>query len=218
MSVSLPGIGAVFLHVPRTGGTWVKAAVEAAGIRTEHAKGCGSHNLPERYSDQGFRFCFIRHPLAWYESVWHGFHSVWPQGRESPALFTERAFSPIRLLTRTCGEREFPDFIRAVLGRQPGFWTRMCEWYVGAPGVPKVDAVGRQEALASHLHAILAKVGFRGDLPAVPRQAASEGPFQASWDANLRDELLASEATGLRRWYPGWPIVPAEPDFMGETW
>lgn len=201
MSVYLPDYQALFVHAPRCGGTWVKRVLNAADVRMEPARGAGNHNLTERYDHPGaYRFTFIRHPLAWYESAWMGLHSSWPARADVPPLFEERAFSPFRLLSRNCSAAAFPDFIQAVLEHEPGFWTRMVEWYVGPPGAPKVNAVGRQEALAAHLATILGKVGWQGLLPERGRENAGEGERPA-WPEGLKRDLLAAEAAGVRRWY-----------------
>lgn len=99
--------GAEFLHIPKTGGTWVTEILEQLDLIDRHIGGhkhvdydrllyftknirSGREYLKEamvrasRKLRRGFlkgrneetvthnpiRFCFVRHPLTWYESWW----------------------------------------------------------------------------------------------------------------------------------------------------
>ncbi|MEM9017777.1 MAG: hypothetical protein AAGC68_12250, partial [Verrucomicrobiota bacterium] len=84
--------GAVFLHIPKTGGTWVSKVLREEGLVAcsmghRHAnwlhllapgnQGLG-RNLEYAYKrvrflrprPRPFLFCFVRHPLDWYESFY----------------------------------------------------------------------------------------------------------------------------------------------------
>src|SRR5690349_19299268 len=92
MALLLKG-GAVFLHIPKTGGRWVGKVLTAAGLVESnlghmHADAervlspvAGSGRqllayllkrrmglLPRKVP---FMFCFVRHPLDWYESFFN---------------------------------------------------------------------------------------------------------------------------------------------------
>ena len=198
MSIFLPELDALFLHVPKTGGMWVKKVLAKSGLKIEEALGPGSHNLPRAYRSCANRFCFVRRPMEWYWSIWRGLQSGWPDKREIAALHRERSWSPIRMLTYLAGERTFPEFCDTLLKDQPGFVSRMFEWYIGPPGAPQVTAVGQQEHLQEHLLAIVSQFGFKGTLAEV--EPENEGPivWQGSYD-NLA--LRASEAVAYDRWY-----------------
>src|SRR5271155_1758232 len=90
--------GAVFLHIPKTGGSWIWEVLNAYGLILgplghEHAdwdrsfwndrfqrdgkvfrhilrRYVGSSRAPLQYKEDAFRFCFVREPLTWYESYW----------------------------------------------------------------------------------------------------------------------------------------------------
>src|SRR5512135_605059 len=92
MALLLKG-GAVFLHVPKTGGRWVGRVLEASGLveselGSMHADadrvlmpfgGSGrnllSYLVKRRLrllpQNKPFMFCFVRHPLRWYESFFN---------------------------------------------------------------------------------------------------------------------------------------------------
>lgn len=199
----LPDLDAVFLHVPKCAGTWVRRALDASGVATVPAGGPGEHNLPCAIRPEfrrAKRFCFVRHPLNWYESVWRGLHAGWPDRRTVRPLHRERSWSPIRLVTYLAGAGSFDEFVRTVVRDQAGFCSRMYEWYTGPPGSPSVDYVGRQESARADLTAILAALGWRGELVSVP--AANEGAAaRPEWSGADRAAVASAERVGIERWY-----------------
>ena len=81
MARFLPESGLLIQHMPRTGGTWVERAVRRCGIRHSNWISSQPRWLPKKHSlITHYRFpkmarvrliaCFVRHPLAYYESVW----------------------------------------------------------------------------------------------------------------------------------------------------
>ena len=200
MAIALPDLNAVFVHVPKAGGSWVRDAIIASGIRTVPAGGVGEHNLPDAYATRGRRFCFVRHPLTWYESAWRGLSQGWPLRREIAPLHRERSWSPIRFLTYLAGARDFNDFLNTILSEQPGFVSRMFEWFVGPPGYPRVEFVGRMESIESDLSVILKWFDWSGTLAQITAVNEAQQP-RPEWDENLRRKVEASEVVGIRRWY-----------------
>ena len=203
MSLYLPGLNAVFIHIPKTGGSWVKEVLSKS-MKVEPAIGAGSHNLPWRYNHPGAkRFCFVRDPVTWLESVWMGLHSSWPhegRGLDVPEMLNDRAFSPIRLLTMRCGERDFDTFIDNVLELEPGFVSRMYEWYIGPQGAPLVDFVGRMESIVADLSNALFHMGWDGDIEFTDPVNSCESA-RPNWDGRLKNDIISAERVGLQRWY-----------------
>lgn len=56
---------AVFNHVPKTGGTWVRQAFKRFGLRTEMVGMAHQTVIPKGE----FSFRFVRNPLTWYSSM-----------------------------------------------------------------------------------------------------------------------------------------------------
>lgn len=209
MSLYLPELDAVFIHVPKAAGTWVATVMDASGIKCEPAKGVGTHNLPSAYSDRGRRFMFVRNPMTWYESAWRGLHSSWPQKQEVRPLQRERSWSPIRYLTYLAGEADFESFIQTILDEQPGFCSRMFEWYAGPPGAPQVDFVGRAEHAREDLSTILKWLGWSGELADVPKANEGTGD-RPSWSVAQRGEIEIREFA-IDRWYESEGPFRVEP-------
>ena len=210
---------AVFLHVPKTGGMWVSAVLRDLGavrcrVASKHADmerllNCARRN-PGRYLEAvvkagpqwqsrargAFKFCFVRHPLAWYESYWsftraHGWNA-WGVNRRG-----RRRWHPNALLDGL-GDDDFNRFVRNVLERRPGYVTKLYGWYA----TPEIDFVGKQESLADDLAVVLRLIGRQFDerkLRQQPRVNVSDRSQAPVWDPVLKDEVASAERAALER-------------------
>src|SRR5437016_14645510 len=119
MSLNLIKSKCLFLHIPKTGGTWVEEALKASGVETEYANVTGGvtwrHSLVNQYTENyEFIFTFVRHPLTWYESWWKMQTSLsWPE-------WEPEIWHPQRILGR-CASNDFSDFIRSCIRYEPSY-------------------------------------------------------------------------------------------------
>ena len=203
MSSRLVGADALFLHIPKTGGTWVEHALPAAGVAVETAPAIDGvtfrHAIPSQLKQQyAFTFTFVRHPLSWYESWWKFQAGHWDQ-------FEPGVWHPQRGL-ESCRADDFSEFIRLCLEREPGYVTRMYEWYIGPPGHEFVDFVGRYETLADDLIRALTILDRPFDEAALrghsPENVSVKRKGLPTWNPALRKRVLELEAPTLRRFYP----------------
>lgn len=203
MSLVLVEANALCLHIPFCGGTWVRSALAALGLETRDPVlpcGLGSehglrHQFEERYD---FAFAFIRHPLSWYRSWYVRSYRNAPASRQGP----QRRFLPHDTLAE-CRHAAFGQALRKCLKLEPGFVSRMYEWYLGPPGAPTVDMIGRQENLLADLTLILRALNYKCDVHAltnVPRQNERDLSIQADYPDDLRSQMFRAEHPAILRW------------------
>lgn len=119
MSYYLPN--SVFLHIPKTGGSWVKRVIQnlKLDIKREDEGWHSVQLLPGK-----FTFAFVRHPLTWYQSIWA---YCWKEKHWHYGQHVKLA---------CCKDADFDAFIDKVASRFPkGFlnnfyakWTKHCHF------------------------------------------------------------------------------------------
>jgi hypothetical protein len=184
---------AVFLHVPKTGGSWVGAALRAAGVRFDEYLIEGDPHGDPSYCPRpdAFKFAFVRHPLDVYRSYWR-FKMDRFDGR--------RPWDAQNPFDRDCASPDFDEFVRKVVEQYPGWCSRMFEDYVG-PATREIEFVGRFERLRQDLVRALTLAGERFDERAImttPPENASVWPSPA-WTPALERAALESERDALVR-------------------
>ncbi len=109
MSARLLPSNALFLHIPKTGGSWVEQALREIGVQIEQPATIPGvtfrHSLLSMFQERyPYVFTFVRHPLGWYESWWKyqsGAWIVWEPGVWHPQRSLEK-----------CRSGDFSDLIR----------------------------------------------------------------------------------------------------------
>ena len=189
-----------FVHIPKTGGRWIKSVLATL---TGYQEPSERHGLYRWHLPQAdFSFAFVRHPVSWYESWWKFQAGKWvpfhdwyncPQG-----------WHPQTVL-RDCCSDDFREFVRQCLAVEPGYVTRLYEWFVGPEGMPYVDFIGRYEHLVEDTQHALALIGINvseEQLHAIAPIGVSEcRAGQPSWDDQLLDKVRELEGPAIRRWY-----------------
>jgi hypothetical protein len=237
----LPDSGALFQHVPRTGGTFVEKAIDLLGIGcsrwSKHVrKGFSKkHALLARYDFRAlgnvkFTFAFVRHPVEYYVSTWRYMQAEknrHPRGlpeKDYLTSLTDDYFSwhPFRSAARLYQD-DFASWVCQMVEHEPGWCSRLFEWYVGPRGGEFVDFIGRTETLASDFTEVMAALGyhrqgFLGELVLRPRVNESQTPRPIVSDL-IKQAILRSERTTLaqfwgtetkdRRWYGSTGLRPA---------
>ncbi|RMD82222.1 MAG: hypothetical protein D6815_09735 [Candidatus Dadabacteria bacterium] len=145
---------------------------------------------------RAFKFCFVRHPLRWYESYWKfSMQRGWPRwgyrrGRQR--------WHPNAALNELA-DPDFNRFIAKVIAHEPGYVTRMFAAYA----TPEIDFVGRQERLAEDLIEVLARLGVSCDAERIRRwPRVNETPKEIpdpQWDPSLRKQIEELERPALER-------------------
>lgn len=235
--------GAVFLHIPKTGGSWVTEVLQSNGLvrrqfshihadlsraqmysagprifmramlerlksRVPNKVKAALWSLPARRAQAArvvatgpptasgpFYFCFVRHPLTWYESWWQYMcnRSGGDWSRETDLL----RWHPCAAL-RALGDEDFNQFMRNVVNKQAGFVTELYGRY--APH--GTGFIGRQENLADDLITVLGSFNVKFDEGRIRdhRRVNVTKNSSIAWDPGLRAEVERLEYAGLVRY------------------
>jgi hypothetical protein len=181
---------AVFLHVPKTGGTWVKAAVTNAAIEFEEYIVDGDVHGDLSYCPfrDRFIFAFVREPLSLYASYWR--------------FKVSGGWDPRNPFDVDCAAPSFVGFVENVLRLEPAWCSRMFEDYVG-PRTDEIGFVGRFESLVDGLVRALQMSGETFDERAIrdtpPSNVNSVNPTLATWPCDLAQMVRHSEREAIQR-------------------
>jgi len=196
---------ALFLHIPKTGGNFLRRVLEVLKIPHKHDKGTigHSHALRKHFKrDFEFVAAFVRHPLSWYVSHWRYQVQV---GNKALQWWNDK-WHPSRPMAE-CSASSFGGFFQNIIETEPAYWTRMIEQYLGPQLTDgeELDFIGRFEDLHNSIVAMLCKLGYNvtlHDFASCVPSNVSRGPVP-EWNRKQQDTLMCLESPGLRRLYPG---------------
>jgi hypothetical protein len=179
-----------FLHVPKTGGSWVKQAIIAAGISArEHSRDGYTHlGISDCPQPELFRFAFVRNPLGLYRSYWQFKMTV--------------GWDAQNTLDQQCRSDDFATFVSAVLSGFPGVYARSLRDYVGPREAP-IEFIGHFENLVEDLVQALTLAGESFDATAVrqlpPSNVSDKKKAPAVYTPALEAAVRAAEAEVFER-------------------
>jgi hypothetical protein len=194
MALILPH--SVFLHVPKTGGTWCRSAIRRAGI--PHFESGWKHESPyfrahhpldrvRAVAGNRFLFGFVRDPLDWWRSFW-GYRMRHGWGRHP--------------VDHSCRADEFDLFMRNVAERLPGWCSSMYRQFVGPRHQP-IHFVGLFENLANDLIEALRLAGERFDEHALrstpPENVNNYSRWPAEYTPSLYQAIRFAEQEAIDR-------------------
>jgi hypothetical protein len=182
----------LFLHVQKTGGSWIFRAMQAAGVELR-AEGSRHARLDEVHRKGRFTFAFVRDPVSWYGSWWQHCRVIDPIHR-AHAFITE--WEPDRFVNLP-----FEQYLQGCMNWWPGFVSAFYRRYTGPPEEP-IDFVGHFERLADDLVLALRLAGQEFDeeaLRAVPPVNVSAPTPPCS--PEVREKLRVVERETYERYY-----------------
>ncbi len=179
-----------FLHIPKTGGSWIKKAIKMSGIRfEEHLINGDSHGaLVHCPVLEKFKFAFVRNPIDLYRSYWqYKMGAGWDIKNE---------------IDRVCCSDNFNTFIDNIIARYPGICSQVFELFVG-PEDAEIEYVGKYENLVDDLIIALTQAGEHFDEYAIkncpPQNVSDKTRFPASYTDEQKERIKKTEAKAFER-------------------
>ena len=206
--------GECFLHIPKTGGSWVSVILKEQGLvykeigyhkhidwtrvaffPQSHTRLLSKINFSfNKFFFPKVSFCFVRHPIKWYESWW----KYCCQDKVNWKTFGSNNYWHPNYFLRTCKSYDFNEFVQKVFSSRPGFVSELYSQYAHND----ITFIGKQENLTSDLIYFLSKQGYNFDSEIIqnrPRKNVSETQ-DIKWDPHLREEVKDSEKMALLRY------------------
>ena len=205
--------GILFQHIPRTGGTWTEAAIARGNIPSSSWLMKQAKHLPKKHAllshynrnqlHQIRRvFTFVRHPIAYYESTWK-----WMRIHGTNVNRFDRTWHPF--LSAAVQYREsgggFDDWVFLMLSREPLWFTRLIEQYVGPKGGEFCNFIGRTESLNADFIKAMEhfKIPLDDEKKTAIRALQQENDirYEVQWSGDLMSKMLESEQSVVDRFY-----------------
>ena len=142
--IYLPGSNSAFIHLPRTGGTFLCNLLDS--LEVDYERRHPIHGDLARIKDWKMRglffFTFVRHPASWLQSYWRHRMTIGWGGDLS--------------ISHDCIDEDFNGFAEKVATNFPGFVSELFSRYVGTCRV----WVGKYETLVQDIPILFAALGI----------------------------------------------------------
>ena len=224
MALYLPDHNALFVHLPKTGGSFVSQVLRSVlDVRVERTGYKHSHKDlvgPLRLQHQPFTFSFVRHPLSWYRSYWE---MAMRRPRRKRWHYYQRntLWHPNWEIDPHLGSDDFATWIRNVSQRGDYLYDTY-QLYTGRDTRDEIDFIGSQERLLDDLCAVfdIIKVPYRrARLESLERVNNSQNTVTSSYDEELQALVLAAERRCLRAYgYGPDPSTPRTQPATTASW
>lgn len=217
--------GSEFIHIPKTGGSWVSQVLHTNGLVVEylghkhasydlnlfhgrlaprHVLATYARTLWRRAVSRRtgkpvleppvFRFAFVRHPLAWYESHWKFMQGL---GWNDWGVINSREYWHPCSALNGLGSDDFNQFIRNVVRTRPGYVSELFFAFTKLG----INAIGKNENLKNDFLKIMAMRRIPIDTAALDKMgrvnASKVKADQIHWDPELRDLVMRLEMPAL---------------------
>jgi len=172
MSYYLPERKALFLHIPRTGGTWVKEAMFQAKIPMDKWGRIAEpyrqkkhtiipHIRPDLWAKVGVVFAFVRHPVSYYISVWRFTTRSWTD-QPDRMQWAVRDRNDLAVINEAIirWKPNFNEWLDEMLEEEPGWVTRWFERYVGPLSGEFCHFVGRTESIEQDMEQVMSMLDY----------------------------------------------------------
>lgn len=198
----------LFLHIPKTGGIWIRHVFKVCGIEHYEVGDQHSHfpsllNIhEEEFYKKRFVFAFVRHPLTWYQSRW--------------AFRVKHGWRPQHPLDFNCASNDFHVFMENVLRYKPNGWVtwEYLNYIDEVPG--KIGFIGRTENLINDTITALRMAGedfnekVVRSIPSMNDSDMDRYPSKhwATYTKELTERVMVVENEIIRRYYHNYDFNP----------
>lgn len=191
----------LFLHIPKTGGYFVRQAFKSCKISCQEIGGEHDHFphllklKPKEFWQSKFVFAFVRHPLSWYQSRW--------------AFRMKHGWKPTHELDFNCASNNFDTFCRNVVNYKPSGWVSW-EYKMYIEQCPKkCDFIGKTENIVEDTisafrlagekfsEKIIRSIGKVNDSNLDDKLPS----YWASYSDELRDMIINTECDAINKYY-----------------
>lgn len=214
----------IYLHIPRTGGSWAYKAFNISNVRAsldiqklyypdtnkklrKGLKSLEKHCLLQHYSKKSsaewdFVISFVRHPIQYYESIWSHFYDKikkeWGYKKFSRRI-KGCSWHPY-IIPFSYWNEDFNIWMKDMLKYHPGWVSHLFEMYVGPEDVEFCDYIGRTERLIEDFSSIMSDFGINADKVSQVGRINVSNP-DIVWDESLLQDVIAAEHMAINRFY-----------------
>lgn len=217
---------AVFLHVPKTGGMYVRRLLQAMDMirfdfsrdhsdmqHTLHTSQYFPGNFYLRSLQLGtnldshvrkcYKFCVVRNPIDWYVSYWRymtdlNWKSMAPTKKRTRFGFRYDQWHPLVPL-EAFANGDFNQFVAGVTEAYPGFLSNM---YAAYADPAHISFVAKQETLTEDLKQIFQQLNlpYQEDIFARPGRVNESRTEEPICTKATRDLIIGSEQESFVRY------------------
>lgn len=195
----------VLYHLPKTGGTTLRFALDAIGRRDliRH-----DHKSPRECAAPGcLEFAFVRHPVAWWRSLhsYMGYRAR--KGKRVPNESRDSVWSAtFGLLVWSCRwDGTLEEFLEDCWRIQPAMYSRVVSWFT-----PRC-VLGRTEHLLPDLAGMLDLAGVAYDREVLMQSPIRNKSPLSEVDPETATRILEQEALAFTVWESAGSRLPPTP-------
>lgn len=219
MSRFLKDTKALFLHIPRTGGSWVERAMRMMQLPCARWTTVKADWLPKKHlyfpqyvknarKKVNFQWTIIRHPVDYWQAIWRWMTDVKQRHRHKLShCLTEWKWHPQARAIENY-DPSFDKWVERMLEDQGAWATRNYFMYIGPPGGEWCHYVGRFESLEDDFFDVLRLLGYHEKIEQHEQEVRCIGkvnqnkrPVVAEWRKDLLQQVYHEERVAIRRWW-----------------